>query len=146
MSEPDLTSTSPKNFDEERPRPPIGARTFVLRGEEFVVRAGVRPEVLAEYAVDADTLEATLAQIDTVMEKLLEPGESGDAYQRYLAVRAQDDWPLSIHDMRAVMQWIFEVHTLRPTSPSGNSSSGPAGTGTRSKAASSTPPVVTSPA
>lgn len=125
----------PKNFDEKRAaRAAFQDRDFILGGEQFTIRASVRPEALIKYeSLDAsDDIATTLATIDGLIIAFLEPGPGGDAHNRYKAVREREDDPISVEDLQELVEWMMEVYTARPTVPPGGSSESPGTTGTDS--------------
>lgn len=136
-----------KDFDSERRRWAAEDRTFKLGGETFVARETVMPETLALYEDRLDSeggqsLRNLIETTDVVLLLMIEGGDdlsetgAGGRYQR---VRANDDDPVDLDTLAKVVEWIFEVHANRPTSPPGDSLSGPGGTGTTSTGISSTP-------
>lgn len=117
-----------KDFDaERRQRHEEGrdARTFSLGGETFVVKAEIRPEALAEYermSGDTDAHEA-LRIIDDLVVSFLE--EDDDAEGRYRGVRARTDDPIGMATLEALVEWLVETQTSRPTGRPGSSGTGP---------------------
>lgn len=61
----------------------------------------------------------------------------GSARDRYFAVRALNENPVTLAELQGVIEWLFEVHAVRPTGPSGASSNGAGSTGASSTATSS---------
>lgn len=137
-----------KDFDPDR----IGrqadedTRTFKLGGETFVIRAAIRPDVLAGYddiGDDTSTVE-TLRILDDLLVNLIEPdfGNNGggiDATDRYLALRERTEDPIELTDILDVVNWVVEVYTARPTGKPSDSGTGRSGTGTPSTVVSSLP-------
>jgi hypothetical protein len=85
---------------------------FTLRGEEFTLR-DVRPEVIASWEdEDAPTTAAEgLAAIDVKIKTLLAPED----VERYDALRAREDEPVNLRQLKALVEWIVEVQSDRPT-------------------------------
>lgn len=125
----------PKNFDEKRAaRAAFMDRNFILGGEEFTMRAAVRPEALVAYeSLDASAdISTTLGIIDGLIIAFLEPGPGGDAHSRYRQIRERDEDPISVEDLQELVEWMMEVYTARPTEQPGESSESPGTTGTLS--------------
>jgi hypothetical protein len=130
-----------KDFDAERHAHMLtaDARTFTIGGETFTYRASVRPEVLFEIA-ELDTDRPTgevFAVMDRMIVNMLEPGESGDAGERWFALRQRDDDPITIDDLNALVEWLVEAQAGRPTQPPSSSSPSQEANGTPSTASSS---------
>jgi hypothetical protein len=135
-----------KDFDAERLALREGedpeARTFVLGGEKLTFRPFFHPDVLihAQTAFDDSTLLNMLD--DAFLNDLLEPGQE----KKWEKVRARDN-PLAPHlkDLVAVVNYITETVTGRPTEPPSDSSEPSSNGGTtstgrsRSKASTSAP-------
>lgn len=130
-----------KNFDTERKARsiPVEERTFTLGGDTFIARDSVRPEALTKWdGIDGnmeigDVLEATDATIIALIE------DTDNGHERYLALRAREDDPLTVPDLVAVGTWLVEVQTGRPTeSPTGSTDS-PSTPGTKSTVEPSSP-------
>ena len=137
MADPITTTTA--NLDEKREeRKNRPAKSFIIGGEKFEVRKGMRPEALAEFEdaqEKATAFSAKLAVIDAFIGKQLE----GDGAERWLKLRevGDDDDPLTMDDITAVVEFITEADTDRPTLPPESSSNGHGTTGTTSTDASS---------
>lgn len=124
-----------RDFDQQRrERAEFGRddRTFVLGGETFVVKASIRPEALAEYEnLKADDgAGKALEVIDDLVVSFLEPAD--DAEARYRHVRTVEDNPISLGDLEALVEWLVETQTKRPTGQPGSSSASPGHTGNTS--------------
>jgi hypothetical protein len=126
-----------KNFDEQRAERAALDRDFIIGGEHFRARPGVRPEKLSRYDdLDADsTVEETLAIVDELILAMIE--EDDNAHERYRALRLRDDDPVTVEDLQELVKWLMEAQTGRPTGQPGDSSAGPERTGTISTVASS---------
>lgn len=128
-----------KDFDARRRERAERDRGFTLGGETFVMKPGVRPEVLAAYeSIDVDASpEAKLATMDGMILDFLDTSDG--AADRYAAVRKIEDNPVTLQDIQQVIEWMIEVQTGRPTGQSSDSSPGVTGTVTPLTAASSSP-------
>jgi hypothetical protein len=142
-------------------------RWFTIGGESFTYRASVTPEatlrwsklVNREYRVEevlrdghgtpllkdgkpimhivSDLSEAEALQIfDETVLAFLEPGQE----EKWRAVRSPDNPnPLNLADLTALIEWLFEEATGRPTQPPPASTAGPGGGGTTSTGSSPPP-------
>ncbi len=123
-----------KNFDTDRKKRQRTKeqRTFQVCGETFVMKKAIRPEALA--AFDDLTEDASLREsmeiIDGMFLTLIEKDD--DAEARYRAVREQEDDPLSIDDIREMIDWMVEESSGRPTGSPSVSTGGREPTGTSS--------------
>jgi hypothetical protein len=145
----------------ERAQRPEEERTFVIGGETFVYRPSVPPEGYKRWSAmtggefilrDAQgkpvldpasntpistlTEDDALAILDETVISFLEP-QYEEAWRRVRAADAPN--PLTLDDIRALIRWLFEEQTGRPTGRSSDSSNGSrtADHGTRSTDASS---------
>jgi hypothetical protein len=114
----------PKNFDELL----ADDLSFVVRGETFRMDY-VRPEVLAAWEdedddSDADAKEGdaaaqnAIARLDDRILGFLPDSEK----ERWTSLRAREESPVPFVQLRAIVRWMVEVQTERPTetpSPSG---------------------------
>lgn len=115
---------------------------FRLNGETFTVRPGVAPEAILDYyrmlnGELGDLKEEQALQIfDQTVLAFLEPGQE-EAWRR--ARRPDCDNPVTVADIRGVVQWLIERQSGRPTSPPSGSTPGSSATeaGTQSTGASS---------
>lgn len=105
--------------------------TFTIRGETFTLR-DVRPEVIAawEDEENAPTAAAGLTMLDDKIAVLL---ASDDDRTRWRELREREENPVTLRQVKALVEWIVEVQSDRPTEPP---SSSPAGRG-RPEASSS---------
>lgn len=145
-------------------------RTFTIGGETFTHRAAVAPESVLEWSklinrefrveeVLRDSLgnpllddqkkpvlhivsdiseDEALAIFDRTVLAFLEPGQE----DLWRAVRSPEvENPVNLADLTALIEWLFEEATGRPTSPPPVSTSGSASGGTTSTENSPTPPA-----
>jgi hypothetical protein len=134
-----------RNFDDHRAKRLNKAqRTFQIGGEQFVAKASVRPEALAEWD-DLDPENASTAEImrvsDNTILALIEPGEDGEAHDRFRQIRLREgDDALNLSDCTMLLKWLIEVQSGgRPTEPQSGSTQSPSGTGASSTDASHSP-------
>jgi hypothetical protein len=128
----------PRNFDSEwADRKSVEARTFVMGGETFVLKAAVRPEVFDEIqdVREGGSIAETYKIIDDQFLMFVED-ENGEAEKRYRALREKPDG-LGVRDLREVLDWMVEEHTGRPPTSQPASPPTPKRTGTRSTGGSS---------
>lgn len=111
----------PKNFDEMLNED----LTFIIAGESFTMHL-VRPEVLAawEDEEDPETSMESLAEADKKIKLFLAPEDHG----RWDSLRARDENPVSSAALNALIRWMIEVQTGRPTQTPSPSDSGPGST------------------
>lgn len=155
-----------KDFDAERRARLERDRSFQLGGETFTMRPSVAPEAtlrwsqmaMGEIGVERELPvldgkgEATgnirtrkivpeaeaLDIFDETVLAFLEPGQE----EKWATVRGADvELPLTIDDLRELIEWLFEAQTGRPTGPSSDSTpgSGDATSTTTSTVASGSP-------
>lgn len=119
-----------KNFDEARSARKNADRSFQISGETFVMRSGVRPEVLVPYETMSTDMAAgdALQVIDDLVLTLIEKDD--DAEARYLAIRTNDDDPVTLADLQDLVKWMVETQADRPTSPPSHSPTGRGNGGT----------------
>lgn len=135
-----------RDFDEIRREREQRDRSFRIGGEEFTYKASVAPEVLVRWN-SAATAELELTEtewlelFDETTLAILDPGQQ-EKWERVRAVGG--DHPLNIGDMRAVIQFLIEEATGRPTGPPAGSSPGGDSTETGSRGESSSPAEATS--
>ena len=107
----------PRNFDE------LIAEdlSFVLGGETFTM-VYVRPEVLASWEdeEDPETALESLARADEKIKLFLRAAD----HERFDALRARDENPVTSEQLNALLRWMIEVQTGRPTVPLSPSDSG----------------------
>lgn len=131
-----------KNFDETRTerRSSLEDRTFQLGGEVFVIRQAIKPEWMVPYE-DLDPVENTsgdfVRTIDDLICAVIEPND--DAVIRYRALREREEDPVDIEDLHALVRWMIETATGRPTGQRDGSSPSRTSTGTESTVDSSSP-------
>lgn len=130
-----------KNFDTDRKTReiPVEERTFQLGGETFVARSSVRPEALTKWDSISDDMNVTdvLKATDDTILALIEDGDN--AHERYTALRAREDDPLTVPDLVEVGTWLVEVQTGRPTEPPTASTASLSTPGTKSTDEPSSP-------
>ncbi len=117
-----------KNFDEMKPTD----REFRVGGETFHWR-DVRPEVLTSFEPSengADDPNAAWRLMDDQILLFI----ASDEHERWKAVRAQDDDPVTIQQINAILTWLMEEQTGRPTEAPSPSGSGRTRTAATSKA------------
>lgn len=132
-----------KNFDLDLKREERSQRdrTFQIGGEHFVMRVGVRPEVLAAY--DDLTEESTAVDGINVMDEVIlsHIEDINGAHDRWRELRTRDDDPVTVDDLAALVEWLLAEQTGRPTQRPSASGRGPENppTGTPSTVVSSPP-------
>lgn len=117
----------PKNFDELVKED----LTFVVAGESFTMHL-VRPEVLAAWEDEEDpenSLES-LKEADEKIKLFLAPEDHG----RWDTLRAREENPVSSAHLNALIKWMIEVQTGRPTQSLSPSEPGPGSTAATSTA------------
>lgn len=75
--------------------------------------------------------------LDETVLAMIEPGPDGEAHARYRALREDEDDPVEIEDLSAIVAWLTKKETGRPTGRPGGSTPGPPSTGTSSTDVSS---------
>jgi hypothetical protein len=116
-----------KNFDEMLAKD----REFTVGGETFHWR-DVRPEVLTSFepsANGADDANAAWRLMDDQILLFVAPEE----HERWKAVRERDDQPVTIAQINAILTWLMEQQTGRPTEAPSPSASGRTRTAATSK-------------
>lgn len=119
----------PKSFDDLV----SSERTFVVRGETFTWR-DVRPEILTAFtpAEEEEKKEGEEAdnsgiwkQLDQQIELFLVPED----IERWKNLRAREENPVTIVQLNAILEWLVEAQTERPTATPSPSGSGRGKTG-----------------
>ena len=119
-----------KNFDEMLPKD----REFTVGGETFHWR-DVRPEVLTSFEPSAngsgpeDANAAWRLMDDQILLFIAK-----DEEQKWRDLRAREDQPVTIAQLNAILIWLMEEQTGRPTEPSSPSAPGRGRTAATSKA------------
>ncbi len=113
-----------KDFDAMLPKD----REFTVGGETFHWR-DVRPEALMTFG-DETKLDG-LPLMDAQILLFLEPAQ----HDRWNELRSRDDRPVTIGQMTAIITWLMEEQTGRPTEAPSPSASGRLRTAATSKAA-----------
>lgn len=128
-----------KNFDELRE----SDLEFVLGGETFRMKY-VRPEVLAEWEDEEEPETETAAErIERVDNRIIgfldssSNGDGKDSVTRYRELRAREENPVSLGQLRAVVVWMMETQTARPTEQPSALAGGRGKTAATSRAGSS---------
>lgn len=110
------------DFDSGRAERAARDQGFRLGGEEFRVRTGVHPSVLGDYEEAVLTgREDLLSSQDDAVKAFLWDDEARD---RWDALRARKEDPVTAGDIRAVIQYLYEVESELPTSAPAPSSRG----------------------
>lgn len=107
----------PRNFDELLKED----LSFTVRGQTFTM-IYVKPEVLAAWEDEEDP-DTALDSIENAHEKI-KLFLTEDDRERWDNLRAKEDQPITSEQLRAVLQWMIEVQTGRPTEPLSPSDSG----------------------
>ncbi len=120
-----------KNFDEMLPKD----REFTVGGETFHWR-DVRPEVLTSFEPSTngsapDDDNAAWRLMDEQILLFL----SADEHDAWRSLRARDDRPVTIAQLNAILLWLMEEQTGRPTQAPSPSAPGRTQTKATSKAA-----------
>lgn len=96
---------------------------FEVCGEKFTCKT-VRPEVLAAWE-DAAIPETAVAALQVVDERILAFLADGNGqHDRYKAMREREENTPSMGQLRAILEWMVEVNSDRPTEPPSPSASG----------------------
>ena len=117
-----------KDFDELK----AAERTFLVGGETFKW-CDVRPEVLTGFSADStngDDADATWRLMDAQILLFIEP----DEHERWQTLRARDEQPVTVRQLVAILNWLMEEQTARPTETPSPSDAGPGRTAATSKA------------
>lgn len=127
-----------KSFDERRAERAEKERGFIIGGEKFVRRVGVRPEDIIAFnqatgGESVPTEEEWIAIYDETVLACIEPGQE----ELWAKVRAERENPLTVHDLLGLISWLMAEVTGRPTGASTDSSAGRDSTGTTSTDGSS---------
>jgi hypothetical protein len=116
----------PRNFDEILE----SDLDFILGGETFTMRF-VRPEALAAWEDEGDApedekAEAALHRLDGRIKMFIVE----EQHEKYDALRARETNPVTMSQLRAVIRWMLEAQSERPTttpspSPRGRGATAP---------------------
>lgn len=119
----------PKNFDELLK----DDLSFILGGETFTMQY-VKPEVMAawEDSPDPETAQDSIEDADERIKLFLLPGDA----KRYEELRANEEAKVTSHQLNALLRWMVEVQTGRPTVTASDSQPGPGSTEASSTAPS----------
>ena len=107
-------------------------REFRVQDEVFTWK-DVRPEVLSEFDVDVNGDDPNA--VWNLMDRQIVLFLSKEDKARWTALRKRDDTPVTIGQMNAILTWLMEEQTGRPTEAPSPSDSGPGKTARSSKAA-----------
>jgi hypothetical protein len=116
-----------KNFDEML----ATDREFTVGGETFHWR-DVRPEVLTSFEPSENGSDANAAW--RLMDDQILLFIAADEADRWRELRARDDSPVTIAQLNAILLWLMEEQTGRPTVPPSPSAVGRGQTAATSKA------------
>ena len=107
-------------------------REFKVQDQVFVWK-DVRPEVLSAFDIDVngDDPNAVWGLMDRQILLFLPESEQ----EKWKTLRADEDKPVTIGQMNAVLTWLMEEQTGRPTVAPSDSASGPGKTAATSKGA-----------
>ena len=107
-------------------------REFRVQDEVFTWK-DVRPEVLSAFEIDVngDDPNAVWGLMDRQILLFL-PAEEQEKWKK---LRLDEEKPVTIGQMNAVLTWLMEEQTGRPTEPPSPSAPGPGKTDRSSKAA-----------
>lgn len=125
----------PKNFDDLV----SNDRTFVVRGETFTWK-DVRPEVLTAFEIEEPEKDKDGNPVDdggiwkSIDDQIMLFIVNEDQ-ERWKALRARDDNPVTIAQLNAILEWLVGEQTDRPTQTPSPSASGGGRTGRSLKAA-----------
>lgn len=122
-----------RDFDASRPaREPV---TFTLRGASYTAAPSAPAQALLDAAAADSATDAAdkVAALGKFMDAVLIP-ESATRFAAGMSDRAN---PIDLEDLAAVVAWLIEVYTARPTEQPSPSPSGPTTAG-----ADSTPGAV----
>lgn len=120
-----------KNFDEMLAKD----REFTVGGETFRWR-DVRPEVLTSFEPSTNGAEPDDNAAWRLMDDQILLFIAQDEHDRWRELRARDDNPVTIAQLNAILLWLMEEQTGRPTVQPSPSAAGRGPTAATSKAAS----------
>lgn len=121
-----------KNFDEMLPQD----REFQARGETFHWH-DVRPEVLTSFEPSANGAADDENAVWRIVDEQILLFVVADEHDAWRALRARDEQPVTIAQINAILTWLLEEQTGRPTVTPSPSAPGRGRTATSSKAESS---------
>lgn len=117
-----------RNFDEERQQD-LG---FIIRGENFTM-VMVRPEVIGSWE-DQDIPVKSMDAIAFTSDKIKQFISNSDgSHDRWDALRAREEDPISLGELNELLVWMVEVQSARPTRSPSPSSTGRGRTAASSK-------------
>lgn len=126
-----------RDFDSGRAERSEREQSFRLGGVEFRVQTGVHPSVLGDYEDDIVMSRGdVLGSMDKVVKAFL---WDADARKRWDELRSRKKDPVTVGDLRGVIQYLYEVEGELPTIAPELSSAGRGRTRGSSAAAPSSP-------
>ena len=124
-----------KNFDTDREQRAERDRGFQIGGETFTTKTAVRPEAMTAYeALDDD---APVSEMLKVIDQTILAFVEENGHERWRKLREREDDPVTLADMNALINWLVEDQTGRPTQQPAPSSGGLGSSGTPSTGVSS---------
>jgi len=128
-----------EDFDTARDERLGADRRFKIGGEVFERRPGVKPEVMFDYEdlTPEDDASASHKVVVDLIFAFVEPKD----HERLRAVIDQDEHPVTIADLNALVRWLIRSTSQRPTLALSSSPDGRAETGTTSTEPPSTEPA-----
>jgi hypothetical protein len=120
----------PRDFDQEFSQD----LEFKIAGESFKMRY-VRPEVLASWEDESvsEKSEDAIKKIDERIKLFLD--QSNGSGERWDSLRVREENPVTMGQLNAVLMWMVEVQSGRPTPPPSPSAPGRGKTAASSGAA-----------
>ena len=118
----------PKDFNELLAQD----RQFKVQDQTFTWR-DVRPEVLTAFEVDTNGNDPNA--VWDLMDRQIILFLPTDEHERWAELRKREDEPVTIGQMNAILTWLMEEQTGRPTEQPSPSGAGPGKTARSSKAA-----------
>ena len=107
-------------------------REFRVQDQTFTWR-DVRPEVLSSFEIDTNGNDPNA--VWELMDRQILLFLPEDEHERWTELRARDKEPVTIGQINAVLTWLMEEQTGRPTEPPSPSAPGRGKTAASSKAA-----------
>ena len=127
-----------RDFDVKRRERVEKDRSFTIGGELFVMKASVRPEVLAvwDHLSDDAGPEPIMEAINEIVLGMIENHDG--SHERWGALRSREEDALNLEDLQDLVGWLIEEQTGQtPTQPASPSTSGRGKTTTPSTPVSS---------
>lgn len=136
-----------KNFDKVRRERIDRDREFIIGGETFAYRSGVRPEALVPWfqlqsgeSLVGETRLSQEQQLKVMDDTVLAFLEEGQA-EKWASVRMSVENPVTLKDIDALIEWLIEEQTGRPTEPLSDSSPGSESAATTTTSTAPSPSV-----